>query len=335
MKEYIENILHRKVQIIPYEDVQKLPLAYRSDYIFYIMTIETQDALVAEPKEKISLALLRKQQRQMVIYTGLPCVLYLRDMNYYTRDAFLDEGIPFVWEGHQIYLPFVGTLLNDYPGREITACAKISYLTQKLLLTALYQGWQMVTVTKAAQILGVSKMSITRCFDELEAMEIPCLTVRSRARSITADADKKAMWERIRGVLRNPVITTYALRKEPDIVLPMSGTMALAHYSMIDEGPYPVLAMTKKELADLSITAEKQALAGEIPGCVIQELGYEILFESGKVIDPLTTALTISEEERIDPRISMAIDEMMEEHVWSKELNGSGIISENSQISMC
>lgn len=92
--------------------------------------------------------------------------------------------------------------------------------------------------------------------------------------------------------------------------------MVLAHYSMLDEGVHPILAMTKKELARINITGDKLAPAGEVPGCVIQEIGYQIHFEGGEALDPLTTILTISEEERSDPRVSMTIDEMMEGHVW-------------------
>ena len=316
MKEYIEKIIHREVQIFPYQDEHKVPLTYRSSYDLNSMVICGLQTLIAKPREKTPLVDLRKQQRQMEIYTGIPCVLYLVDITYYARDALLIEGIPFVWEGHQMYLPFIGTLLNDHPAREITTCARISYLTQKLLLTALYQGWQKVTVTKAARILGVSKTSVTRCFDELEAMKIPYLAVRSRARNVTADTDKKAMWETIRGVLRNPVITSYALKTEPETVFTMSGITALAYYSMIDEGPYPIRAITKKELGQINITTDKLLPAGEVPGCIIQELGYKILYDRGYAVDPLTTVLTISEEERADPRVSMAIDEMLEEYVW-------------------
>ena len=278
MKEYIEKILHRDVLIEPYRDVERLPLSYRSGYELSRMTIGGQEALVAVPVEKTPLATLRKQQHQMEIYTGLPCVLYLRDMNYYSRDAMLKEGMPFVWEGHQIYLPFMGTLLDDNPRQAAAAGGQISYLTQKLLLTALYQNWQRVTVTKAAEILDVSKMSITRCFDELEAMSIPYLTVRSRARNLSADKDKKAMWEALRPVMRNPVITAYALKEIPPVVLPMSGAMALAHYSSLDESGYPIYAITKKELGKINVSGRCLVPAGEIPGCLIQEMGYHISF---------------------------------------------------------
>lgn len=316
MKEYIEKILHRDVQISPYADISRLPLSYRSSYDLKLLTVGGQDALLAAPIEKTPLAALRKQQHQLMVYTGLPCVLYMTDMNYYTRDVMLEEGIPFVWEGHQIYLPFVGALLDDHKRQAIVACAKISYLTQRLLLTALYQGWQKVTVTKASKLMTVSKMSITRCFDELEALNVPYLTVRNRARSITADADKKVMWENLQGILRNPVITNYAIKKLPVRNFPLSGLAALAHYSMLDDGAFPVYAVTKKDLHTAEISNDMLVPAGEDPVCIIQELGYQVPFGNGDAVDPLTVVLSISEEDQSDPRISMAIDEMLETHVW-------------------
>ena len=220
-------------------------------------------------------------------------MLYLKETNYYSRDAMLEEGIPFVWEGHQIYLPYIGALLEDQKRPALRSCNQISYLTQKLLLMALYEGWQRITVTKAAEMM-----------------------VRSRARSISADADKKAMWEKIKPILRNPIITTYALKEKPDIQLPIAGTMALAHYSMLDESNRPTYAITKKNLSEIDLSVGRQTPAGEIPGCTIQEMGYQISFEDGSAVDPLTIVLGMGEEELSDPRVSMAIDEMLEEHVW-------------------
>jgi hypothetical protein len=45
-------------------------------------------------------------------------------------------------------------------------------------------------------------------------------------------------------------------------------------------------------------------------------MGYQIPFEDGSAVDPLTIVLGMGEEELSDPRVSMAIDEMLEEHVW-------------------
>ncbi len=105
------------------------------------------------------------------------------------------------------------------------------------------------------------------------------------------------MWETLRPILRPPVIKSYLLKNEPEMVLPLSGTMALAHYSMLDEAPYPVYAVTKKRMPELDISTGNRVLSGETPGCIVQELGYHIVFRDGKAIDPLTVVLSLTEEE--------------------------------------
>ncbi len=140
--------------------------------------------------------------------------------------------------------------------------------------------------------------------------------MRNRARKLSADPDKKAMWEALRGILRTPVITSYALREHPEQPLPLSGLSALAHYSMLDDALCPVLAITKKALTGIDLSRDRIAPAGDTPGCVAQELGYHIPFEGGTAVDPLTVALSIDAEDKADPRVSMAIDEMLEKHVW-------------------
>lgn len=171
-------------------------------------------------------------------------------------------------------------------------------------------------MTKAAEILSVSKMSITRCFDELEALDVSYLSVQNRSRYFSADSDKKAMWKNIREFLRDPVIKTYALKNKPSENLPLSGETALVHYSMLDYGPYPFLAIRKNQIKILNLSAGNIVSAGEDPGCIVQELGYWIPFKNEVALDPLTTALSISSEAKEDPRISKAIDEMLEEYVW-------------------
>lgn len=316
MKDYLERILHQDVDIVPYRDRWKLPLVIRDSYDLKQMTINGREALAAAPVEKIPLTILRKHQHQMEVYTGLPCVLFVKNLNYYSRDAMVKEGIPFVWEGHQIYLPFIGILLDDHPMRTIVNCSRISFLTQKMLIMALYRQWQRVTVSKAAELLDVSKMSATRCFDEMEAINLPYLTMQNRARSFTADRNKKAMWETLYPSLRTPVIESYALKEKPDRRLPLAGTSALASYSMLGEGEYPILAITKREFHSLNLSTNKLVPAGEFPKCVVQKTGYWIPFAEGKAIDPLSTVLSLDEDERADPRVSMAIDEMLEKYVW-------------------
>lgn len=62
-----------------------------------------------------------------------------------------------------------------------------------------------------AEKLGVSKMSVSRSFDEIEYLNINILDMKGKSRVITVPSDVKNLWERIKNVLRNPVIRKYAL----------------------------------------------------------------------------------------------------------------------------
>ena len=62
--------------------------------------------------------------------------------------------------------------MSDINEREIAPVHLISYLTQKLIFVAIYEKWVEVTVSEAAIKLKVSKMSISRCFDEIEYLNV-------------------------------------------------------------------------------------------------------------------------------------------------------------------
>lgn len=316
MKNYLEAVLHQGVDIHPFNDKGKLPLAYRGRYILSNMVIAGQGTVLVEPVEHQPLASLKKKHKQLELYTGSRCVLALKNMSSYAREALVKDGIPFVWEGHQVYLPFLGMLLDSTKGRTVPQCEKISFLTQRLLLTALYHSWEEITVTRAAGLLGVTKTAVSHCFDELEAISLPYLSVKKRARMLTIAQDRRTAWETMRDSLRNPVIATYALKECPAANLLTAGLTALAGYSILSEPACPTFAVSKKAISSLKLTKSQLASAEDTPACILQEIGYQIDWGASKAIDPLSLVLSLSNEEKEEPRISMAVDEMLENYVW-------------------
>ena len=316
MKGYIERILHQDIQLDDYKGDEKLPIVYRNACRLYVMRVGGHECILAAPPEDMNLTDLRKQQKMIERYTGYYCALYLKKMNYYAKDKMVEEGIPFIWEKHQVYLPFLGILLNEHDGRSPRACSRISFLTQKLLLTALYEGWKNITVTEAAKRMNVSKMSITRCFDEIQAFEIPYLTVRSRARRFTADENKRKMWESIKPILRDPVVAEFKLKNMISGEHPFAGISALAEYSLLSGGKCPVYAVAKSDIGKLNISGKDITVVDEEPACVVQELGYILRYGNYNAIDPLSVVLSLSESELEDPRVQLSVDEMLEEYVW-------------------
>ena len=117
-------------------------------------------------------------------------------------------------------------------------------------------------------------------------------------------------------VLQEPIINSYALRQDLKGDHALSGISALSGYSMLADDPFPTYALTKKGIGSININRAALVPPGEIPGCIVQKVGYWIESGDGTKIDPLSTALSISEEDKKDPRVEKAIEEMLEEYVW-------------------
>ena len=111
------------------------------------------------------------------------CAVFLDKSSFYSREKMIQEGIPFVIRDKDIYLPFLGMLLLDANKRELKPIRQISFLTQKILISGIYEGYDELTATAVAKRLDVSKMAVSRCFDELEYLSIDVLGMKGKSRN--------------------------------------------------------------------------------------------------------------------------------------------------------
>lgn len=195
MKEYLEKVLRQNVLIEENDNLlDKLPLAYRGRYKFF--NVETNGLLwiAIQPQIEVGLVSLRKDRAKIEKLANLNCAIFLNETSFYIKEKLMEEGIPFVLVGKQVYLPFIGFLLSDANERDIAPVHLISYLTQTLLLTAMYEKWNNVIVSEAARKLGVTKMSISRAFDELEYLNVDVLGMKGKSRVINVPSDIKKLW---------------------------------------------------------------------------------------------------------------------------------------------
>lgn len=319
MKEFLEKALRQNVTIEEDREVyEKLPLVYRGRYD--IFKVETNSLLwiAIRPKSETGLVMLRKDRARVEKAAGLNCALFLDRATFYIKEKLMEEGIPFAIEGRQVYLPFIGYLLSNANDRELAPVHLISFLTQKLLFVAIYERWNEVKVSDVAERLGVSRMSVSRCFDELEYLNIDVLSMKGKSRVISISGDLKQFWNQNAEMLRNPVIRRYVLSE--DIGLgKKAGISALCEYSLLSDNNYPTYAVTKKEIKDSGVKMARQAGTSEEIGCVVLELGYFIDLDGKGMQDPLSVALSMTEEEREDARVGISINEMLEEYVWSRD----------------
>ena len=319
MKEFLEKTLRQNVIMTENKEVyKKLPLAYCGRYD--IFTVETNGVLwmAIHPKDDIGLVVLRRDRAVVEKITGLNCAVFLDRTTFYIKEKMMEEGIPFVIEGKQVFLPFIGYLLSKENERELAPVYLISFLTQKMLLMAIYERWNEVKVSDAAKRLEVSTKSASRCFDELEYLNIDVLGMKGKSRVINIPNDRKQLWQQIERMLRNPVIRRFILRKDMKLEK-KAGISALCEYSLLSDNAYLTYAVTKKELKASGVTEEKQVSELEEIGCAVLELGYFIDFSGKGLQDPLSVVLSLTGEEQEEERIDISINEMLEEYVWSKD----------------
>jgi hypothetical protein len=313
---YIEETLHIKPEIGKYAALNELPLYLRNSYNLCIIKIQDITFLLAYPKEQTNLTANRKQVNQLKKLTGLDCVLCLDDVRAYTKEKMLSEAIPFIILGKQIYLPFLGVALSQKNSREIPFVEKLSFSSQKLLLTAIYHNWTQTTLKEAADALGLSKMSISRCFDELHSVGLDFTRTIGKTRCFIWSGNRRELWDAVLPFLRNPIKRQYRLGEVTEVSnAKLGGISALCHYSMLADNPYTVYAITANTDKLLKSTKLIIIPDSESPAMVIQVMHYDLVYKDAHVIDPLTAVLCVADGDKSDPRVEAAIEEILEEYL--------------------
>jgi len=310
---YIQETLHVSADISEYDNIDGLPLYLRNGYDLSTLSMQNTACLLVRPTEKVNLTDLRKQSKQLRKLTGLDSVLCLDDIRIYTKEKMLSEGIPFISPGKQIYMPFLGVALTNN-AREIPQADEISFGAQKLLLTAIYQNWTNTTATEAAGILGVSKMSVTRCFDHLQSAGLDLISQNGKTRRFVWSGGRRALWAAVLPHLRNPVQRQYRLGMRIETAgYKLGGLSALCHYSMLADNSYTTYSVGKGATNALELNKQPSLPEDETPNMVIQVMRYELSYLGDDAVDPLTAILSLTDDDKSDPRVEAAIEEVLEE----------------------
>lgn len=296
-----------------YPKASELPVYLQRNYAFQVAEYAGVSFLLAKPFEKCNLTVLRKQRLQIESLTGMNCVFVFDSLNWYARDTMLKEGIPFILSDRQIFLPFLGIVLSQEKKHDLKRTEKLSSMSQHFLLMAIYHGWSGMTVSAAANEVAVSKMSMTRCYDELEGLDPSLIRKSGRSRLFLWEHSSADLWKLMRNHFRNPVLRSYSLLEALDISdKKLGGLSAIAHYTSLADYEYETFAVSPETEKDFSLKSRFCVPEDERPAMLIQVIPYDIEYADGTAVDPLTAILSLSEEERADTRIETAVDELLE-----------------------
>lgn len=319
---YLYEALGANVQIRPWSDVRKLPYFLQDAFDLNEVELHDREFLLASARQgRIpALSALRTQLEKVAQVAGRPVVFAASTLASYERKRLVQQKVPFVVPGNQLYLPDLGIDFREYFRQRPPAVTAFSPATQAMLIAALLrkdrQGeWQPAEVVAE---LGYTAMTLSRAIRELTAADLITIRQEGRARWLQVKHPPARAWEHAKPFLRSPVKRSAWVGNGAGARLPqppLAGLSALAFYSMLAEPPRPIYAVSTAQWK-----AAQQAGVATLPesqpdACQWQVWSYAPnLLTQSKAVDPLS--LTLSLEDDPNERVQQALDDLRGHFPW-------------------
>jgi len=315
LRKYVEETLGFKIHPVLWKKSPSMPLLITDLYHLYESPfIDSRVIFIIDKgRDEITPASVKKHISMIREKTGVD-IVYVKDtVSSFNRKRLIEQNVPFIIPGNQMYLPMLGIDLREYFRKNIIEKTVFSPSTQVFLLSAIINDNEQCSPKNAAEKLGYSQMTLSRVFDELEAAGIGVHSISGKERVLTFEHDKKALWEKIKPYLQSPVKKRTVFYGDKTERMYSSGLSALSVYSMIAEYR-PVYAVSSDtwDKINRKPASGSQSLKNEIE---IEVWKYDPgLLSTRRIVDPFSLYLCFKDES--DERTQSAIDQMMENYKW-------------------
>lgn len=252
-----------------------------------------------------------------------PYVVVAKVLSSHVKTRLFEKEIPFVLPGVQMSWPAIGAyhrhraLPSPVEPKETIAPAAqlvvIAFLCDKLPTSR--------TAAALGRHFGYTPMTMSRAVREIQAVGSASLRHRGHGRELQFEEGKATVWETFKGRMRSPVARSLHVElsslSRAEVNTLMAGETALAERSMLSPSSEEMLA--SKNISNNEL--KKQNLV-EVPPfpketCELQLWSYDpwITSRDGQVVDPFSLWLSLKDVD--DPRVSEALESMMESIDWS------------------
>jgi DNA-binding MarR family transcriptional regulator len=319
LESYLQDALGVAVATRPWSGRDRLPHFLRDLYGFEqidLLGVPTLLIIDANPAEqppavvRKHMDLLRTKQEADVIYVRT-------QVTAYNRKRLIEQKIPFIVPGNQMYLPMVGIDLREHFRRVRSEPSIFSPSTQVLVIHALLRGTEEVFIpSEIAKRLGYSAMTMTRAFNELEIANLVEVTVRGRERCLRFTGSRQEIWTKAQPFLRSPVTKRLFVRPHRSGAVGMrAGLTALAHYSMLASPTYTTYAFSRAQWKCLLQERKGIVVPKDPDADEIEVWGYPpAIFAEHGFVDPISLYLSLKANH--DERIQASLDEMIRNLRW-------------------
>ena len=324
VQHYLQEVLGIAAPgVKPWARANELPYFLRDAFQCSELELLGQPIVLAISRadSKQSLSEVRTWLDKVRAVAGQPAVYVTDALASYDRRRLIEQKVPFIVPGNQLYLPDLGLDLREYFRKRAPAAeAALSPSAQAMLITALLRqpweaNWQ---PSKVAVALGYTPMTLSRVVKELTAAGLASAYTVGRSRWLRMEHPPEQVWERAKPALRTPVRRTVWVAGDSAVASHpgrLAGVSALARYSMLTEPKWPVYAMTGADWK-AATDAGVQELPEPIAGAQEWQLWTysPALVPDAVTVDPLS--LTLSLQDNADDRIQLALEELKGQLPW-------------------
>ncbi len=320
LERYLGEILGAAVAPTPWTESSRLPPFVSDRYRFLQATLLGHAILfmVDEAPAEETPAKVRKHIAQVQPKCECPVIYVRAGVTAYNRKRLIEQRVPFVVPGNQMYLPDLGIDLREHFRNKAPSPAHLRPATQAVLIHALLrENDDPLVGGELASQLGYTAMTLSRAFDEIESAGLAESSMSGRERRLRLIDPRRELWRRAQSVLKSPVKLRHFVQPAPSAELgPKAGLSALARYSMIADPSNPVVAVAREQWTALKNAGTTLVLPVAEPDAVEVEVwSYAPRpYRDAGVVDPLSLYLALKAIP--DERVQSALDHMLEGLPW-------------------
>ena len=232
------------------------------------------------------------------------------------RKQLIDQKVPIVVPGNQVYLPMLGIDLREHfksvrgVGESLSPAAQAAFLH---LLQHAYKG--ALSPQEMAGSLGYAAMSMSRAFDELKSAGLGRGSSAGKRRLMEVAGPRGDLWERALTLLRTPVVESMPMPRDL-LEGPSAGLTALASYTSIAEPRMPVIAVSAATWRPVRNRFLHEQQAGTVAPLVeVEAWTYPpTAVAEGPTVDRLSLFLSLRGS--TDERVEAALNELLGGMKW-------------------
>lgn len=265
---------------------------------------------------EIKVNFMVKHKDTIINIFSTECIFEIPKITSYQRNKLIELKLSFIVPDSQVFLAYLSINLTNKVNKDIESqdVGLFSTSYQILFLNLLYnEKFKKINPTEAARILGFTKMTMARAFQEMEDLELVSSQKIGNKKIYTRLSDDRELIKKAFEHLKDPVAyRVYTNDLEILEKAPMSGLQALSEISMINPPTHDVRALKKddKRIKDLSVFGKEYLLEKDF--FELEIWNYDpCIFEKDRVVDliSLIASLKHINDDRIQIEISHLIGE--------------------------